>query len=281
MPGFSRSLLLFLCVAVLSSCGGPEQEIEARLTEHVTFLSNFEKGVDALSSKGESLAQIDGARTNRHDGGGQTDGYLEFQKDADFLGYEADVNLAYSSSSFAGGISFWLSGDPAEMTADFPEPLRIGKREGESMPWDDAVISVDFSKPPRALRFACYTDKKGERTDAETDKMLAERTIKLENISWKQDEWHHIVITWQNFNSGAPNAEWALFVDGKEVGRKTGLQQDLTWNIKDKWVRFNQHKYAGSLDDIAFFDTMLSPADAAYLYAPKKPINKLLKKDYK
>jgi len=281
MPSRSTGrVLLFVAAAAITACGGPNRAIEEKLNQHVILLSNFEKGMDALSSRGKSLAQIDGARSSFHASEGRTDGYVEFQKESEFLGYKAEGNFPYSRSSFGGTVSFWLSADPEAMESDFPEPFHIGKRVGESLPWDDAVISVDFSKPPRALRFACYPDKTGEATDAETDAMVNERTIKLDNVSWKIGEWHHVVITWKNFNSGAADAEWALFVDKKEIGRKSGLRQDLTWDVEKNWIRFNHYQYTGSIDDIVIFDTMLAPEDVAYLYSPKKPIKQLLKREY-
>ena len=54
-------LTLALLGLVAAGCGGPEKEIEWKLQEHVLFFSNFEKGVDALSSAGSILAEIDGA----------------------------------------------------------------------------------------------------------------------------------------------------------------------------------------------------------------------------
>ncbi len=46
-------------------------------------------------------------------------------------------------------------------------------------------------------------------------------------------------------------------------------------------IRFNNYKtaYAGKIDEIAIFNTMLDPADVIYLYKPKRPLNVLLKKD--
>ena len=110
MSGFQKGLLLLLGI-ILSACGGPEKQIEEKLSQHVLFLSNFEKGVDALSSKGEGLAEFDGARSNHEQTGGVADkgtvvtkdGYLEFQDDAGILGYEVNDNFPYSRSSFSGG----------------------------------------------------------------------------------------------------------------------------------------------------------------------------------
>ena len=44
--------------------------------------------------------------------------------------------------------------------------------------------------------------------------------------TWEQAIWHHLAVTWTNVNSGEANAEVALFVDGAESARQTGLRLD-------------------------------------------------------
>jgi hypothetical protein len=265
-----------LCLSAAVGCGGPEKEIEDSLRQSVIFFSNFEKGVDALASAGSVLAQIDGARTQRHAAGGVVDGYLTFEADADPLRYEARGNFPYSESTWSGAVSFALQVDPAKLSAKWPEPFHIGKKVDKSLPWDDAVIFVDFTPAPRALRFGCYPDKANDVTD----EVVESHVIRLDDVDWSGDEWHHVVITWANFNSGKADAEWALFVDGAEIGRKRGLRHDVTWNLDDKLMRFNHTGYVGSIDEIAVFTKLLTPGEAAYLAKPKKRLNELLKKDY-
>ena len=270
-----KQVVTCIVIASLSltwACSGPEKEIEEGLSTQVLFFSNFEKGVDAFTATGSELAELDGEYTRYLSTAGKVDGHLVFQSEAGALKYAADGNFPYKQNqSWSGGVSFWLGVDPARLEADFPEPFHIGRR------WDDAVIFVDFDKKrkPYALRFGCYPDKAREITD----QTVQERVIRFQDIGWKADAWHHIVVTWSNFNSGRADAQWALFVDGTEIGRKTGLRQDITWNISDFQISFNHYKYGGRLDEIAIFDKMLTPADVKYLYHPRRPLNKLLKKD--
>lgn len=257
-------------------CGGPEKAIEENLQAHVLFFSNFEKGVDALSCAGSPLAVIDGARTTHHHTGGMVDGYLAFEKDAGALSYAAKGNFPFSKTSFSGAVSFWMGVDPSkDLDANFPEPFHIGKKSGKSFSWDDAVIFVDFTKPPRQLRFGCYSDKQGEVSD----EMVENRVINVSGLTWKAEEWHHVVVTFENFNSGKPDASWVFYLDGNEVGRKSGLRQDLSWEIESLVVRFNHYKYPGKVDEIAIFDKFLTSDEARYLSKPKRPLNELLKKD--
>ncbi|MDA0745774.1 MAG: hypothetical protein O2954_04600 [bacterium] len=279
---FSHFLLggcFLLAAGVLSGCGSPEQATEENLQAHVLFFSNFEKGVDALSSAGPTLAELDGARTRQVASNGvaetdqTSDGYLAFEPGAGALSYQAPRNFPYNASgAWSGAVAFWMDVDPKnDLKANYPEPFHIGKG------WDDAVIFVDFDKKntPLALRFGCYPDKEGDITD----QMVEQRVIRVEGLNWKSGEWHHVVITWSNFNSGKANAEWALFVDGVEKGRKKNLHQDLTWTLAEQTLRFNHVDYIGKIDELAIFDTMLTAQDAKYLVKPRRPLNLLLKKD--
>lgn len=274
MNAFSRracrygSAFVLLLTAV--ACGGPEKAIEDKLEANVLFYSNFEKGVDALWAEGERVADMDGKLTRHHLDGGVVDGYVEFEPDATALSYAAKTNFTYKDgSAWGGAVSFWLATDVSGLEADFPEPFHIGKKE-----WDDAVIFVDFTKPPRSLRFGCYPNKQSEVTDA----FVAKHVIQVPNIGWKSGEWHHVVITWDNFNSGKADAEWSLYIDGEQKGRKSGLLMDMTWDISEVAARFNHYKYTGNLDEIAVFGTALSAEDVKYLYKPLQPLNVLLKK---
>ncbi len=282
---WSGHLVAPMLLVFFAACGGPEKAIEEKLNTHVIFYSNFERGVDALACAGSTLAEIDGKNT-RHilsegaPNGGDDDGYISFNGEAKDLSYKAKMNFPYGENGFSGAVVFWTSVDMDEdLKADFPEPFHIGKQQsadGKPFPWDDAVLFLDFTKPPRKLRFGAYPNKKEGISDA----MVEERVIQVSGVTWKSDEWHHIVLTWSNFNSGKADAEWALFVDGKEMGRKRNLKQDVSWNMATQVIRFNHYKYPGKIDEIAIFDTMLDAADASYFLNPKKPLNRLLKKDY-
>lgn len=271
----SRTVMYGLAAVAMitSGCGGPQGAIEDKLRENVVFFSNFEKGVDALWSGGSGIADFDGEKTRHELNGGIEDGALRFQEGAAALSYKAERNFPYSTSGFDGAVAFWANVNSAAFDVDYPEPFHIGKRDG-GFAWDDAVIFVDFKKPANELRFGCYPNKTGEVTD----EMASAHTISLSGVNWKDGDWHHIVISWSNFNSGKQNAEWALYVDGKEVGRKKNLKMDLTWDMPNQVFRFNHYKFAGVVDELAVFKTSLEPADAAYLFKPRRPLNLLLKK---
>lgn len=261
-------------LCMLTACSNPERAIEDSLRSHVLFFSNFEKGVDALDSEGNPLATFDTANTQHVKTGGALDGYLAFNKQAGALNYSAEKNFPYSPNhAWSGSVAFWMRVDTSELEADYPEPFHIGKRDERGYPWDDATLFIDIKKPDMTLRFGCYPDK----TQEITDQMVADRVITTP-LNWKPTEWRHIAITWSNFNSRKADAEWALFVDGVEVGRKGPLRQNMTWNISDIAFRFNHYRFPGHIDEIAVFDKKLTADEVAYLITPKKPLNELFYK---
>ena len=267
------AVLSILAAVLVHACGGPEKAIEESLRANVLFFSNFEKGVDALDSLGDPLANFDTANTRHIEDGGAANGYLSFGSEAGALNYASRANFPYKANrAWSGSIAFWLKVDVSSFEANYPEPFHIGKKDNTGYPWDDAVIFLDFKKSEKTLRFGCYPNK----TQEITDQMVAERVISVP-ANWR-NEWHHIVLTFSNFNSGRNDAEWALFVDGVEKGRKRGLRQDMAWNAADLTMRFNHYKYPGQIDEIAVFEKVLNAADAKYLTAPKKKLSELFYK---
>lgn len=267
----SPFLLLILFGA---ACGGPEEAIEKSLRQHVLFFSNFEKGVDAFDSAGNPLANFDTAKTNHAATGGNPDGYLQFNTGSGALSYSAKDNFPYQANqAWSGSIAFWLNTNTSAFETDYPEPFHIGKLMAGDFPWDDAVIFIDFKKSENALRFGCYPNK----TQEITDQMVADRVISVP-ANWKSGEWHHVAITWTNFNSGKSDATWALYIDGDKKGQKGPISQQVTWDMSKQVVRFNHYKFPGVIDEIGIFSKALTDDEVKYLTNPKQPLNKLFYK---
>ena len=271
---FLKNVLPVFSAALFLACGGPDEAIEKNLRQHVLFFSNFEKGVDALDGEGAPLADFDTANTNHITTGGNPDGYLQFNAGAGALSYPAQANFPYKANqAWSGSVAFWLSINPSEFEADYPEPFHIGKRVSGDFPWDDAVMFIDFKKSENALRFGCYPNK----TQEISDQMVSDRVISVP-ANWKGDQWHHITITWTNFNSGKSDATWSLYIDGELKGKKGPSAQQLTWDIENTIMRFNHYKFPGKIDEIAIFSKALNKDEIKYLTAPKQPLNKLFYK---
>lgn len=44
---------------------------------------------------------------------------------------------------------------------------------------------------------------------------------------WRPSQWHHVAVTWTGINSGKPEAEICLYLDGKLAHRRGGLRLDV------------------------------------------------------
>ncbi|MDA0711584.1 MAG: LamG domain-containing protein [bacterium] len=269
------SLILSLgLLGFFLACGGPQEAIEKNLRQHVLFFSNFEKGVYAFDGEGEARASFDTARTNHVTSGGNPDGYVQFKSGSGALSYPAKDNFPYASNaSWSGSVAFWLNVDLSKFESDYPEPFHIGKRTGGDYPWDDAVVFLDFKKSDNAIRFGCYPNKAEEISD----QMVIDRVISIP-LKWKSGEWHHVAMTWNNFNSGKSDATWSLYLDGQLKGQKGPVAQSVTWDMNDQVIRFNHYKFPGEIDEIAVFSTALTADEVKYLTSPKQPLNKLFYK---
>lgn len=266
--------LSFVVFGFIASCGGPEEAIEQNLRQHVLFFSNFEKGVDALDGEGAPRADFDTANTNHMSSGGNPDGFIQFNEGSGALSYPAKANFPYKDKqAWSGSVAFWINVNTSGFVADYPEPFHIGKRISGDFPWDNAVIFIDFKKSENAIRFGCYPEK----TQEISDQMVADRVISVP-AKWKSGQWHHVAVTWTNFNSGKPDATWSLYIDGEHKGQKGPIAQKVAWDMSDQVIRVNHYKFPGSIDEIAVFSVALSADEIKYLTRPRQPLNKLFYK---
>ena len=144
--------------------------------------------------------------------------------------FPAQGNFPYRETSFDGTISFWLSGDPdKELNDEFPvDPFHISRHAA------DASFYLDLTKPndwrygsPRKLRFGFYNDS------PEQNMFVGGRLIVAGELGWNDGNWHHIVATWKNANSGNNDGSAGLYIDGQLRGTMQGYTHRLTWNIDE------------------------------------------------
>ena len=87
-------------------------------------------------------------------------------------------------------------------------------------------IWFDFNDAkPRDLRMGVFPAVPAGQTGIpESDPQAP--LIRVPGIGFKNDAWHHVVLTWANFDTGRPDAHAALYIDGKLLGE-----------VKDRAVR--------------------------------------------
>jgi hypothetical protein len=180
--------------------------------------------------------------------------------------FKADQNLAYRAHDWSGTVSFWLRLDPDDdLRPDlFCDPLLITPRS-----WDDASLFVDFTREnPRQFRFAAFADTPVWNPSGTAWEELPEGTMPMISIDeppFASNQWTHVVMTFEHFNTGANDGILTAYLNGERVGELAGREQTLTWNPAEALIRIGI-QYAGGFDDLAVFNRALTDDEVKMLH---------------
>ena len=132
----------------------------------------------------------------------------------------------------------------------------------------DGAIWIDFNDArPRAMRHGAFPAlADGEKAIPEDDPGAP--MVRVPNVGFKAGEWHHLALSWTNFDTGKPDAVSQFWVDGKRVGEVKDRAIAMAWDIDQVGI-FTAVNYIGLLDELALFNRPLSPDEIAAVH--KKP----------
>ncbi|MGE3805305.1 MAG: LamG-like jellyroll fold domain-containing protein [Gemmataceae bacterium] len=164
--------------------------------------------------------------------------------------FPAKGNIAFNPKGWAGTLSFWMSINPDTMLrTPFCDPIQITQQGATN-----GGIWIDFNDDkPRSLRMGVFpaADPPIKETDADAP------LVWVKKPGCKAGDWHHLVITWENFDTGKPNALAKLYIDGKCQGTIRDRAIAMKWDL-DKAGIYVAVNYIGLLDELALFDRALS-----------------------
>jgi hypothetical protein len=241
--------------AVKGDFGEGDREAGTRYphpTEKGQFL--FQKGFDATVLKIAKGKGVSGAAFEATDAVPKN-GWLYFP---------VKGNLAYKTGGWSGSVSVWCNTDPDRIIkAKFCDPLQITQKG-----YDNGALWFDFNDAkPRDLRFGAFTVRPdGQKAVAESDPKAP--LVRAPGIGWKVGEWHHVVLTFRNLDTGKSDAVTALYIDGKLRGVVKDQAIAMGWDVEKAGVYLSLG-YVGLLDEFALFDRALTAEDVAILH--KKP----------
>ena len=179
--------------------------------------------------------------------------------------FPAKGNVAFKKDGWSGSLSVWCKTDPDKMLKTrFCDPIQITEKGA-----NNGGLWFDFNdaKPKRDLRHGAFpTIPEGRKGIGEDDPKAP--MVRVPGIGWKADEWHHVVITWKNLDTGEADAVTALFIDGKLIGEVRGRAIAMGWDI-DKAGIYVAINYIGLLDELILFNRAISKEEIDLLY--KKP----------
>lgn len=245
--------------------------------DDICLLASFDKSPNADVSRGAPSADLNTDVVTHDPHGGRFGGALVFTAAdhgwaEDECVYSAEGNFPYSTSAFAGTVSLWLNGDPdADLNDSVPvDPFHISRHPS------DASFYLDITKPnddrygsPRKLRFGIYGDS------PEQSRFVGGQLLVVGELGWKRGEWHHVVATWKNANSGEADGSAAVYIDGVRRAWMEGYEHRLTWDITDLTIGLGQ-RYTGRIDELLILDRALSSEEVGELYNLPSPLTDTL-----
>jgi hypothetical protein len=175
--------------------------------------------------------------------------------------FPARGNIAFKKGGWSGSVSTWIKTDPDELIkSKFCDPVQITQKGA-----NDGGIWYDFNdKKPRDMRMGVFPAvPKGEKGVSEDDPKAP--MVWVRKVGFKEKDWHHVVLTWKDFDTGKPNAHATLYVDGKKIGEVKDRAIAMDWDVEKAGI-YVAVGYAGLLDEFAVFGRELSAAEVKLLH---------------
>ncbi len=172
----------------------------------------------------------------------------------------AKGNIAYKADGWGGSVSMWCKINPDKMLkTSFCDPVQITQKGA-----NNGGLWFDFNDAkPRDLRHGAFPaipeGKKGVGEDDPNAPM-----VRVPKIGWQAEDWHHVVITWENLDTGKDNAVTSLYIDGKLLGQVKGKAIAMGWDIEKAGI-YVAIGYIGLIDEFAVFDRALTATEVTSL----------------
>jgi hypothetical protein len=101
--------------------------------------------------------------------------------------------------------------------------------------------------------------------------------VRVKGVGFKSTDWHHVVLTWRNLDTGKKDAVASLYIDGKRIGQVKDRALAMSWTIDRAGIYFAVN-YIGLLDELALFNRELTPAEITLLHKTPGVLAALKKK---
>jgi hypothetical protein len=148
----------------------------------------------------------------------------------------------------------------SSLKTSFCDPVQITERGA-----GNGGIWVDFNDAkPKDMRMGTFPAvPPGGKPIAEKDPSAP--IIWLKGAGFKANEWHHVAMVWDGFDTGRSSARTALYVDGKRIGELKDREIAMEWDLGKAGI-YIAVGYIGLLDEFAVFNRALTPAEIKLLF---------------
>ncbi|MSU78690.1 MAG: hypothetical protein EXS16_11425 [Gemmataceae bacterium] len=172
------------------------------------------------------------------------------------------TNLAFKKGGWGGAFSMWINTDPNTLLkTTFCDPIQITQNGA-----NNGGIWFDFNNAkPRDMRMGVFaavpTGKVGIKEEDPNAPM-----VRVPMVGFKVGKWHHVVVSWSNFDTGKADAISTLYIDGKKIGDVQDRPIAMDWDVEKAGI-YVAVNYVGLLDEMALFNRALTGDDVARLHA--------------
>lgn len=90
----------------------------------------------------------------------------------------------------------------------------------------------------------------------DNDRFVGGQLVVVGELHWRRDDWHHVVATWRNANSGAADGCAELWIDGVRRGWMENYEHRATWDVDALTIGLGQ-RFCGRIDEVLILDTAL------------------------
>jgi hypothetical protein len=163
--------------------------------------------------------------------------------------FPAQGNIAYRKGGWGGALSVWVNTDPNKLLkTTFCDPVQITQKGA-----NNGGIWFDFNNAkPRDLRMGVFPSvPEGAKGIGEGDANAP--MVRVPGVGFKAGDWHHVVLSWQNFDTGKKDARAVLYIDGKRIGDVKDAAIAMDWDL-EKTGTYVAVNYIGLLDELAVFN---------------------------
>ncbi len=187
--------------------------------------------------------------------------------------YPAKGNIAFKKDGWSGSLSMWCKTNPDMLLkTKFCDPIQITQKGA-----NNGGLWFDFNDAkPRDLRHGAFPlIPDGQKGISEEDPKAP--MVRVPGVGWKADDWHHVVLTFKNLDTGKPDAVTALYIDGKLVGEVKDRAIAMGWDIEKAGI-YIAISYIGLIDELAVFDKALTADEVTLLHKKPDLLSSLKKK---
>ncbi|MBT4868248.1 MAG: LamG domain-containing protein, partial [Planctomycetaceae bacterium] len=118
-------------------------------------------------------------------------------------------------------------------------------------------------------RFGLYNDSPAR------DMFQNGQLLVVGDLNWNDGQWHHVVATWKNVNTGHADGSARIYIDGTLRGTMDGYEHRLSWDLDQLTIGLGQ-RYVGAIDELLILDCAIDADEVQQLNKLDGPVARLL-----